>query len=810
MTQRDEPLEQQGLATMIRPVMNFTQLLRPFSNRSADRRVKVSRQRRSRHYGSLPSQALEDRILLSAYVVNTTADVVANDGLVSLREAVLAANTNAASGDAVAGSANGDSITFDASVFTSGTTITLTSGELSITDDLTITGTLGNVIIDANDTSRIFNVNSAENVTLSGLSLENGSFLLSNGGAILKNGSGQLNVTNSDLISNDANYGGAIAAFLGTTILENTVIADGSATISGGGIWIGNTATVQVNNSTLENNLALGAAAINGGGAIYNNLGQLTVTSSLLTDNGASGASGSGGALFVNGGTTTINDSELSDNFASRAGGAIEAATGATLTVNDSLLGSTIAGQGNFAGSNPGNGGGLHITGAGSNVVFNGGSVENNTASREGGGLWNDAGSILTLNDVYIANNTAAGAAANDGGGGVFNNGGTTNIFNGIITANRATGTGGSGGGLFSLGGTVNVTGTTFTSNTASRAGGAIEVAAAATVVLNNVTQGGATAASGNRAAGLPGNGGALHVTGAGSAVTLNGGVVQNNFAAREGGGLWNDAGSTMNVNNARIVNNIAQGTAADDGGGGIFNNGGNTVINQTTIAGNSATGRFGAGGGIHSNGGVVTLKNSTVNHNNANAGGGLANLDGEMNVVNATISSNKARTGGGIANYANMDITNATIVLNEGYAGGIYAYTGSDTLMNNSIVGGNKGEQDSDDDIVGWLNANSSYNIVSDSRSAGNLRNNRQGNQIGNGGSGQILIGSVIDTTLKNNGGPTSTHALKRHGAAINAGSNALAVDENGVALTRDQRGFARYAGGTVDIGAYEYIDLA
>src|SRR5208337_1025368 len=56
----------------------------------------------------------------------------------------------------------------------------------------------------------------------------------------------------------------------------------------------------------------------------------------------------------------------------------------------------------------------------------------------------------------------------------------------------------------------------------------------------------------------------------------------------------------------------------------------------------------------------------------------------------------------------------------------------------------------------------------------------------------------------LANNGGPTQTMALLRGSPAINAGSNALAVDAN---LTTDQRGagFPRIVGGTVDIGAYE-----
>ncbi len=53
--------------------------------------------------------------------------------------------------------------------------------------------------------------------------------------------------------------------------------------------------------------------------------------------------------------------------------------------------------------------------------------------------------------------------------------------------------------------------------------------------------------------------------------------------------------------------------------------------------------------------------------------------------------------------------------------------------------------------------------------------------------------------------GGPTETMKPKAHSPAINAGSNALAVDGNGNPLTTDQRGKTRIVGGSVDIGAVE-----
>ena len=74
----------------------------------------------------LSCEALESRRVLASYVVDTPLDVVGDDGVVSLREAIQAANTNSAVNVVPAGDAGPgvvDSITFDAAL--SGMTITL-------------------------------------------------------------------------------------------------------------------------------------------------------------------------------------------------------------------------------------------------------------------------------------------------------------------------------------------------------------------------------------------------------------------------------------------------------------------------------------------------------------------------------------------------------------------------------------------------------------------------------------------------------------------------------------------------------------
>ncbi len=102
-------------------------------------------------------------------------------------------------------------------------------------------------------------------------------------------------------------------------------------------------------------------------------------------------------------------------------------------------------------------------------------------------------------------------------------------------------------------------------------------------------------------------------------------------------------------------------------------------------------------------------------------------------------------------------------------------------------------------DDIAGSVSSASAFNLIGTGGSGG-LTSGTGGNQVGvvNPGLG----------TLADNGGPTQTIALLAGNPAINAGSNALAVDPTtGNPLTTDQRGagFPRIVGGTVDIGSYE-----
>ncbi|MEO1295748.1 MAG: SdrD B-like domain-containing protein, partial [Cyanobacteria bacterium J06636_16] len=167
---------------------------------------------------------------------NTNALLVTNtndSGAGSLRRAILNAN-------AIAGA---NTITFDAAL--AGQTITLSSGELTVTDDLTVQG-LGadQLTLSGDNSSRIFNISDDTNneieVVLDGLSLIDGN-------------------TDDD--------GGAIWNREELT-LSNSILNSNAAADDGGAIR--NDGTLLITDSTLANNTSTGSTSTSGGGAILN------------------------------------------------------------------------------------------------------------------------------------------------------------------------------------------------------------------------------------------------------------------------------------------------------------------------------------------------------------------------------------------------------------------------------------------------------------------------------------------------------------------------------------------------------------
>jgi len=283
----------------------------------------------------------------------------------------------------------------------------------------------------------------------------------------------------------------------------------------------------------------------------------------------------------------------------------------------------------------------------------------------------------------------------------------------------------------------------------------------------------------------------------------------------------------------------ITEGNAGNGGGGGVAADSDNPeeplrlVLNRVNITNNTAF----FGGGIFAEGSVVTILNSSISRNVAQRDGGGVRAGAAFThdpanptflLINSTVSGNQAnRDAGGVSIvFSAVEFRNSTITgnradadgNNDGDGGGISLVLGfeSSIRLKNTIVAGNlEGTGTSPSDFGdGNAEADSANNLIGDTSTSGGLTNGVNGNIVGNGGTGTRDITTVLDRTLINNGGATPTHSLVPGSPALDKGDNALAVNQNGVPLTTDQRGggFARIVDGpdtgstaTIDIGAYE-----
>jgi uncharacterized repeat protein (TIGR01451 family) len=272
-------------------------------------------------------------------------------------------------------------------------------------------------------------------------------------------------------------------------------------------------------------------------------------------------------------------------------------------------------------------------------------------------------------------------------------------------------------------------------------------------------------------------------------------------------------SGKTVLFSNLTIANGIAST------GGGILNAGtltitSSTISNNTTPDGTDATGSTnggngGDGGGIY-NTGTLTLINSTIGANQTGRGGDAVNGNG----------GNGGR-GAAIFSSGTVQLTNTTITDNESgrygfvdpngsgetgvtVTGGIFNSGGTLTL-NNTVVANNRDGFDSEDDINGAVNPSSSFNLIGTANGLTGISNGSNGNQIGGS---ETPLNAKLDP-LADNGGPTKTYLPLDGSPLIDAGSNALAKDQNNNDLTTDQRGtgFPRIINSTVEIGSVETV---
>ena len=263
------------------------------------------------------------------FVVDSLEDLVANDGQITLREALWAANSNAPVNDAPAGRRHPwDRILFHPDLFVAGSaTITLTGVPLNIDDAVVIEGPGTDLLtIDADGKSPVLYLNHSYAAELSGLTLTGGRSSIYGSYGGIRN-YGHLTLDDVQIRGNSATNSRGGIYNIGNLTVINSTISDNFAEDDGGGIM--NTGTATIIDSTIADNWA------DKGGGIYNT-GTMTIVRSAITGNVADDYAG-----IRNAGTVNVVDSIVVGNAADDDGG------GLFNTGVASLVNTTVAG--NFA-----------------------------------------------------------------------------------------------------------------------------------------------------------------------------------------------------------------------------------------------------------------------------------------------------------------------------------------------------------------------------------------------------------------------------------------------------------------------------
>jgi hypothetical protein len=698
-------------------------------------------------------EELEPRILFSGgttYLVNTLADTVADDGLLSVREAVMAADTNQAVHEAPAGSnTEQDVIEFDPGLY--GGTIVLSLGMLSITDDLRIIGPGSDKLtIDADRRSAIFNINApgsgsyAADVRISGLTLRQGGssairatsnhtlvfmdLILSecsgsSAGAMVLSGGGKAYVVDSRFTDNHtAHNGGAIRTQIQNAYIINSFFSGNSASYYGDDIyryWRSGM-DVQAHFCTFVSSEADSFYIDDGSAVIANSIvgGRLTgaVSEPLRTKSGSFDIRNS--FIGVNPG---FADPSSGDYRLSSESPAIDAGIYSLLPADQA----DIDGDGDLTEPIP-------MTADGVSRAINGyldiGAFEYDGDPR----YVEDGPLVVTTTEDLVSPDD-----------------GRTSLREAIFSAQH--------------GPTENPTVTfspALADQTITLDGLPLALTKSLTIDAGAVGQVTIDAAGASRV---------LSILGPETVATLR------NLTITGGKGVGNGAGICV------------QNGSLDFEGGFIMGN----ELSRT----GGYTGHL-RGAGIHCYNGTVTVSRSTIRDNliethntyrESAQGAGISLLEGTGNIGNSIISGNSAYGaygyGGGIYNSGTLTLTNTTVSGNTAgdYAGGIYNLSGALTLEN-TIVALNNDSFASGADVYGAFtnqNQSSLIGVV-----PGFVRNPSPG------------VDSRWGTADDDHG---DLH-LTEGSFAVDAGDDSLA------ALPTDGDGNPRIVNERVDIGAYEY----
>lgn len=363
-----------------------------------------------------------------------------------------------------------------------------------------------------------------------------------------------------------------------------------------------------------------------------------TLNGGSITDNSGADSGRYGAGVYVSnaqldmtGGTINSNLS-LSDYYKGFGGGIYAAGSNSILNISGgSITNNEARGTGATSGSSSSYnsyGAGIYITGGELNVSGTA-VISDNTGTGYyvyGGGVYLGSGVKMVMDGGKISGNKAIGTSSSSRyGGGIYSTGGNLTIKGGIIENNTNTYY---GGGVYSTAGSFSMSGGTIQGNESYYGGGlylnggysSSRYSITGSVIQKNSSQ----------------YGGGIYTSNSYLDI-LQGVEIKENNAVSSGGGLY-ISGNTIKVTESYLKDNTAQY------GGGVCTIGGVIYLEDTEVSGNQATEN---GGGFFNNGGTSYIgTGSSLTNNTAVNQGSSCYISSAMWFLGGTYDSKNTEAG--------------------------------------------------------------------------------------------------------------------------------------------------------------------
>ena len=516
-----------------------------------------------------------------------------------------------------------------------------------------------------------FDADSMPGCTLEGVAIQHGALVGSDGAGICCKGA---NVLIRDCIIRESavegGFGAGIGLFESHAHVTNCIIEDNSNTygqdyLIGAPGAVACSGLVELTGCVIRNNTAQGRGACGGVYAGY----QTTLSNCVISGNSATGyeniPAAGGGVQCDSPLPVLISGCTITDNVVHGGyGGGVGMYYGGSMLIDNCVISGNSADEG---------GGGVVAQGpyfgSQSTPIIMNSTISDNVAGLNGesgcsggGGILSDENCHITIDNCTIANNVAHMGMYQRGGGGVgigFQGELTMtrcDVIGNTVTASSAGEFEGIGGGIaIAWQAPATITDCRIMDNTAASAGGGISCLYTTHIARCLI--------SGNNVVGSYGASTSGWLGEQGQAVY--GDISMNN---RGGGIATNGDGTT--IDGCTIIGNTASGAVFGGIGGGLFAPGDGT-ISDTLIVGNRAL----PGSNDWADGGD---------------GGGVVLGGGDLRLVNCTISNNRAASdAAGMYFYSSSPALVENSILWGNAPAEIGAYTGANFAVNHSTVSG-------------------------------------------------------------------------------------------------------------------------